>query len=172
MHVNYTLPTNWPVRSKFGDWKMGKRNHLVFCKKEDPKEQQYSRSYLIWAMCQIWMSCCSYWAPSATAPEIEKIKHHLPKSNKLLLDANVALVMSLLPFSLFEWLIGLWKLERCGCTRENINKYARYQDEKKWLFWTWSWGNLANLIWAFLSLTPSIVDFNRKFLLSDNLKKS
>ena len=93
MHENHILPTNWPVRSKFGDWKMGKRNHLVFCRKEDPKEQQYSRSYLIWAMCQIWMSCCSYWAPSATAPEIEKIKHHMPRSNKLLLDANVALIM-------------------------------------------------------------------------------
>ena len=93
MHTNFTLPTNWPVRSKFGDWKMGKRNHSVFCRKEDPKEQQYSRSYLIWAMCQIWMSCCSYWAPSATAPEIEKIKHHMPRSNKLLLDANVALIM-------------------------------------------------------------------------------
>ena len=47
----------------------------------------------IWAICQIWMSCCSYWAPSATAPEIEKIKHHMPRSNKLLLDANVALIM-------------------------------------------------------------------------------
>ena len=46
MHTNLTLPTNWPVRSKFGDWKMEKGIIWYFVGKEDPKEQQYSRSYL------------------------------------------------------------------------------------------------------------------------------
>ena len=161
MHEDLTLPTNWPVRSKFGDWEMGKGNYLVFCRKEDPKEQQYSRLYLVWAMGQIWIRCSSCWAPGATTLEIEKIKHRLPKSSKLLLDANVALVMSFLPFLLSTWLTGLWKLEWCGCTRENVNEYALWQDEKKWLFWSQSWGNLANLlIWAFLSITHYVVHFS------------
>ena len=85
-------------------WRLrnGKGNYLVFCRKEDPKEQQYSRPYQVWAMGQIWIRCSSCWATGATALEMEKIKHHQSKSSKLLLDANVALVMSFLPFLLYE----------------------------------------------------------------------
>ena len=44
----YELYTSYKLTCQIQVWRLknGKRNHLVFCRKEDPKEQQYSRSYL------------------------------------------------------------------------------------------------------------------------------
>ena len=88
----YEPYTSYKLTCQIQVWRLrnGKGNYLVFCRKGEPKEQLYSRSYLVWAMGQNWIRCSSCWATGAIALEMEKIKHHQSKSSKLLRDANVA----------------------------------------------------------------------------------
>ena len=62
VHVDFTLPTNWPVRSKFGDWEMEKGITWYFVGKEIQKnnyiqDRTWSNLNKMFFMLGYWCYC-------------------------------------------------------------------------------------------------------------------